>query len=77
MCIILSIKVLVFYWCEVFCVFYIHIAILDCPRAYSANDQGTEGKRTDVVCYCIEFQLLVLCLCKNALSCSAERVVLL
>ena len=46
-------------------------------RAYSVDDQGTEGKSTDVVCYCIEFQLLVLCLCKNALSCSAERVVLL
>ena len=33
--------------------------MLDCPRAYSADDQGTEGKSTDVVCYCIEFQLYV------------------
>ena len=51
--------------------------MLDCPRAYSADDQRTEGNSTDVVCYCTQFQLLVRCLFKNALSCSAERVVLL
>ena len=59
------------------CVLQVIIAMLDCPRAYSVDDQGTEGKSTDVVCYCIEFLLLVLYLCQNALSCSAERVVLL
>ena len=38
----------------------------------SAEGQGTEGKSTDVVCYCIEFPALVLCLCKTLGAISSD-----